>query len=124
MFLVTPLITLYFAVRKILRGIKGVIVSFSLYSPFHSPSLSLYPSPFHLSLSLSLSLFSLSFSLAYLMDVFVLVFDRSEYLVFIAVQSYCRETIPFISISSLAKIPPPLYHDLPRSMNSKKGLVI
>ena len=63
--------------------------SLSLYLlPFTFLSLlspSLYPSPFHFSLSLlspsfflslfylSLSLFSLSFSLAYLMDVFVIV---------------------------------------------------
>ena len=65
-FLVRPLLTLYFAVREILRGIKGKIVSFSLSSPFHSLSLSLslslsMPLPLTLSLSLTpLSLISLS----------------------------------------------------------------
>ena len=74
-----PLFTLYFSVWEILRG---------FYSPFHSLSLSIPFTPLSLSLSLSLispslsislllhfflSLFSLSFSLAYLMDVFVLV---------------------------------------------------
>ena len=48
-----PLFTLYFAVREILLGIKGGIMSFSRSSPFHS-------------------LFSQSFSLSYLMDIFVL----------------------------------------------------
>ena len=98
-FLVRPLIKLYFAVWEISQGIKGKIFSFSLSSPFHSLSiyislsLFLYPSPFHLSLPLSIpftslsfsylplslsfylsfSLFSVSFSLAYLMDVFVIV---------------------------------------------------
>ena len=87
-----PLFALYFSVWEILRGFYCPFHSYSLY-PFHLSipftSLSLYiciyiyisylslplyisPSTF-LSISLLLSLFSLSFSLAYLMDVFVLV---------------------------------------------------
>ena len=62
-FLGRPLFTLYFAVWKILRGIKGLIFSFSLSSYFHSLSLSM-PLPFTLSLiSLnSLSLLSIVLS--------------------------------------------------------------
>ena len=82
---VRPFFTLYFNVRKILRGIKGEIFSFSLSSPSSclslSLSLSLYPSPFHLSLSFSISL---SFSLAYLLDVFVLVHNINYEATFIS----------------------------------------
>ena len=63
-------------------------LSFPLFIPLSfSPSLSIsFLLPFFLSLSFylsfslfpSLSLFSLSFSLAYLMDVFILVFDYSR----------------------------------------------
>ena len=59
-FIIRPLLTIYFAVREILRGIKGKIFSFSLSSPFHSLSLSM-PLPLTLYLSLTpLSLISLS----------------------------------------------------------------
>ena len=81
-------------VRDILRGIEVEIFSSSLSSSFHSLSLylslslslslsylslPLYISPStFLSLSFLLSLFSLTFSLAYLMDVFVLVFNSKS----------------------------------------------
>ena len=98
-----PLFTLYFSVWEISRGFYSSFHSLSLslspLYPFHLSipftslslslslslsislslsylSLPLYISPStFLSLSLLLSLFSLSFSLAYLMDVFVLVFN-------------------------------------------------
>ena len=66
-----PLFTLYFSVWEIFLSL-----SLSLY-PFHlSLSLSYHSFPLYISPStlLLLSLFSLSFSLAYLMDVFVLIF--------------------------------------------------
>ena len=81
-FLIRPLFTHYFAIREILRGIKGEIFSPSIFFPLSlllSFSLSFL---LFFSLSLLLSFFSLSpslspfylyYSLAYLMDVFVLV---------------------------------------------------
>ena len=57
------------------EGLGLLCAPFTLSIPFTSLSLSpLYP--YHLSVPFNLSLFSLSFSLAYLMDVFVLVFYR------------------------------------------------
>ena len=81
-------VSLYVTHFWILSGIKWEIFSFSLSSPFHSLSLSMplllnslsiplsftsLSFSFYLSLCPSISLFSLSFSLAYLMDIFILV---------------------------------------------------
>ena len=77
-----PLFALYFSVGEILWGLYSPFHNLSLYS-FHLSipftSFSLYLSCLSLSLYISLllpfflSLFSLSFSLAYIMEVFVLV---------------------------------------------------
>ena len=76
---ISPFGRFYEELRRNLRNLRRNFLFLSIFSlslslsmPLLSFSLSFYPFSFHL----SHSLFSLSFSLAYLMDVFVLVLQK------------------------------------------------